>query len=97
MRSVGFKSGPGENPNIFFFMTVHCRFVRAGDEEEVFPRIFIGPVINLLSSLITWTMTRGCCRRRSTARAKKLAPKLQGGFVRIGVNLKEYEYSFLIV
>ena len=38
MRSVGFKSGPGENPNIFFFMTVHCRFVRAGDEEEVFSK-----------------------------------------------------------
>jgi len=38
VRSVGFKSGPGENPNIFFFMTVHCRFVRAGDEEEVFSK-----------------------------------------------------------
>jgi hypothetical protein len=36
VRNVGFKSGPGENPNIFFFMTVHYRLLRAGDEEEVF-------------------------------------------------------------
>jgi len=38
VRSVGFKSGRGGNPDIFFFMTVHCRFVRAGDEEEVFSK-----------------------------------------------------------
>ena len=35
VRSVGFKTGPGGNPNIFFFMTVHYRLLRAGDEEEV--------------------------------------------------------------
>jgi hypothetical protein len=38
VRSVGFKSGPGGNPDIFFFMTVHTRFVGAGDEEEVFSK-----------------------------------------------------------
>jgi hypothetical protein len=38
VRSVGFKSGPGGNPNIFFFMTVHYRLLRAGDEEEVFSK-----------------------------------------------------------
>jgi hypothetical protein len=38
VRSVGFKSGWGENPNIFFFMTVHTRFLQAGDEEEVFSK-----------------------------------------------------------
>jgi hypothetical protein len=38
VRNVGFKSGRGENPDIFFFMTVHCRFVRAGDKEEVFSK-----------------------------------------------------------
>jgi hypothetical protein len=38
VRSVGFKAGPGGNPNIFFFMTVHCRFVGAGEEEEVFSK-----------------------------------------------------------
>jgi hypothetical protein len=38
VRSVGFKSGRGGNPDLLFFMTVHCRFVRAGDEEEVFSR-----------------------------------------------------------
>jgi hypothetical protein len=36
VKSVGFKTGPGGNPDIFFFMTVHARFVRTGDEEEVF-------------------------------------------------------------
>jgi hypothetical protein len=40
VRSVGFKSGPGGNPDIFFFMTVHCRFVGAGEEEEVFSKDF---------------------------------------------------------
>jgi hypothetical protein len=40
VRSVGFKSGPGGNPNIFFFMTVHYRLVRTGDEEEVFSKDF---------------------------------------------------------
>jgi len=38
VKSVGFKSGIGRNPNIFFFLTVHTRFVRAGDEEEVFSK-----------------------------------------------------------
>jgi len=38
VRSVGFRSLWGENPDLFFFMTVHCRFVRAGDEEEVFSK-----------------------------------------------------------
>ena len=38
MRSVGFKSGRGGNPNMFFFMTVHTRFLGAGDEEEVFSK-----------------------------------------------------------
>ncbi len=38
VRSVGFKSGPGENPDIFFFMTVHYRLVQTGDEEEVFSK-----------------------------------------------------------
>ena len=38
VRSVGFKTGPGENPKIFFFMTVHYRFVRTRDEEEVFSK-----------------------------------------------------------
>jgi hypothetical protein len=38
VRSVGFKPGRGPNPDIFFFMTVHCRLVRAGDEEEVFSK-----------------------------------------------------------
>ena len=38
VRSVGFKSGRGENPDLSFFMTVHCRFVRAGEEKEVFSR-----------------------------------------------------------
>jgi len=40
VRSVGFKSGPGRNPNIFFFMTVHYRLVRTGDEEEVYSKDF---------------------------------------------------------
>jgi hypothetical protein len=40
VKSVGFKSGPGENPNILFFMTTHYRFVRTGDEEEVFSKDF---------------------------------------------------------
>lgn len=40
VKSVGFKSGPGENPNILFFMTAHYRFVRTGDEEEVFSKDF---------------------------------------------------------
>jgi hypothetical protein len=38
VRSVGFKSGPGGNPNVFLFLTVHYRFLRAGDEEEVFSK-----------------------------------------------------------
>ncbi len=38
VRSVGFKSGPGENPDIFFFMRVHYRFVRTGDEKEIFSK-----------------------------------------------------------
>ena len=38
VRSVGFKSGPGTNPTIYFFMTVHYRLLRAGDEEEVFSK-----------------------------------------------------------
>ena len=38
VRSVGFKSLQGENPDLFFFMTVHCRFVRADDQEEVFSK-----------------------------------------------------------
>jgi hypothetical protein len=37
-RSVGFKSGQGGNPNIFFFMTVNYRLLRAGDGEEVFSK-----------------------------------------------------------
>ena len=38
VRSVGFKSGIGSNPNLFFFITMHTRFVRIGDEEEVFSK-----------------------------------------------------------
>ena len=40
VKNVGFKTGPGGNPKIFFFMTVHYRFVRTGDEEEVFSKDF---------------------------------------------------------
>ncbi len=40
VRSVGFKSGIGRNPNIFFFITVHYRFVRTGDEKEIFSKNF---------------------------------------------------------
>ena len=38
VRSVGFKSGIGSNPNILFSIKVQTRFVRAGDEEEVFSK-----------------------------------------------------------
>jgi len=41
VRSVGFKSGRGGNPNIFFFMRVHTRFLRVGDEEEIFSKDFL--------------------------------------------------------
>jgi hypothetical protein len=40
VSSVGFKSGPGTNPDIFFFMTVHYRFVRTGEEKETFSEDF---------------------------------------------------------
>jgi hypothetical protein len=40
VKSFGFKSGPGENPNIHFFMTAHCRFMRTGDEEKIFSKDF---------------------------------------------------------
>jgi hypothetical protein len=40
VKNVGFETGPGGNPKIFFFMTVHYRFVRTGDEEEVFSKDF---------------------------------------------------------
>lgn len=40
VRNVGFKSGPGRNPDTFFFMTVHYRFVRTGDEKEIFSKDF---------------------------------------------------------
>ena len=40
VRSFGFKTGPGKNPDIFFFMTVHYRFVRTGDEKEIFSKDF---------------------------------------------------------
>jgi hypothetical protein len=40
VKNVGFKTGPGGNPKIFFFLTVHYRFVRTGDEEEVFSKDF---------------------------------------------------------
>jgi hypothetical protein len=38
VKSVGFKTGPGGNPNVFLFLIVHYRFVRTGDEEEVFSK-----------------------------------------------------------
>jgi hypothetical protein len=38
VRSVGFKTGTGGNPNVFLFLTVHYRFVRTGNEEEVFSK-----------------------------------------------------------
>ncbi len=38
VRSVGFKSNPGRNPYIRFFITVHYRFVRTGDEKEIFSK-----------------------------------------------------------
>jgi len=41
VRSVGFKSGRGGNPNIFFFMRVHTRFLRVGEEEEIFSKDFL--------------------------------------------------------
>jgi hypothetical protein len=75
VRSVGFKSSSGKNPNIFFFMTVHTRFVGAGDEEEVFSKD-LHWVSDKSFKLADY---RGCCRRRSTARAKKLARESQGG------------------
>jgi hypothetical protein len=40
VSSVGFKSGPGTNPDIFFFMTVHYRFARTGEEKEIFSKDF---------------------------------------------------------
>ena len=38
VRSVGFKSGPGKNPKIISFLTVYYRFIRIGDEKEIFSK-----------------------------------------------------------
>ncbi len=40
VRSVGFKSGPGRNPKIISFLTVYYRFIRIGDEKEIFSKEF---------------------------------------------------------
>ena len=40
VRSVGFKSGPGKNPKIIFFITVYYRFIRIGVEKEIFSKKF---------------------------------------------------------
>jgi len=40
VRSVGFKSGPGRNPKIIFFITVYYRFIRIRDEKEIFSKEF---------------------------------------------------------
>jgi hypothetical protein len=40
VRNIGFTSGPGRNPDIFFFMLVHARHLRVGDEEDNFSEDF---------------------------------------------------------
>jgi hypothetical protein len=40
VKNIGFASGPGRNPDIYFFMLVHARHLQVGGEEDNFSEDF---------------------------------------------------------